>query len=69
MEYILKCLHIKNFKEEETDFATIGKHDDSWRINKRKVNKYKMQFAAELSSDADCCKTQSDVRTSGGIEC
>ena len=28
-----------------------------------------MQFAADVSYDADCCKTQSDVRTSGGIKC
>lgn len=28
-----------------------------------------MQFAAGLSYDADCCKTQSDVITSGVIKC
>ena len=69
MECILKCVHIKNLKEEETDFTAIGKHNGPWRINKRKANKCKMQFAAGLSYDVDCCKTQSDVRTSGGIKC
>ena len=69
MECVRKYIHIKNFKEEETDFAAIGKHDGPWRINKRKANKCKMQFAADMSFDVDCCKTKSYGRASGGIEC